>query len=79
MIGIYNATSTTEAHLIKGLLEQQGIEAHVAGHYLQGALGELPVINLIQVSVSEEDEALALKVIEAYEAGQYELKDNDIS
>lgn len=73
MINIYNATSTTEAHLIKGLLEQQDIEAYVAGHYLQGGLGELPVINLIQVNVSEEDEAKALKIIEQYEAGAFEI------
>lgn len=77
MISIYNATSTTEAHLIKGLLEQHGIEAQVSGHYLQGALGELPVIDLIQVTVEDNDEHRALKVIEDYEAGKYAISDDE--
>jgi len=77
MISIYNATSTTEAHIIKGLLKQHGIEAHVSGHYLQGALGELPVIDLIQVNVTEDDETRALQIIKAYEAGTYEIKDDE--
>jgi formyltetrahydrofolate synthetase len=79
MINIYNATSTTEAHLIKGLLKQHGIDAHVSGHYLQGALGELPVIDLIQVTVDEDDEERALKVIENYEAGNYAIDDDEDS
>lgn len=64
--------------MIKGLLEQHGIEAHVAGHYLQGAMGELPAINLIQINVSAEDEALALKVIEDYDAGRFEIHDENV-
>ena len=79
MIHIYNATSTTEAHIIKGLLEQHGIEAQVDGHYLQGALGELPVIDLIQVSVNDDDETRALQIIENYEAGKYEISEDDDS
>lgn len=77
MITVYSANSTTDAHLIKNLLEQQGVSAYVAGHYLQGGLGELPVVNLIQVQVAEEDEAAALKVIADYEAGVFALDDDD--
>ena len=77
MVSIYNATSTTEAHIIQGLLQQHGVEANVSGHYLQGALGELPVIDLIQVLVDEADEARALQVIENYEAGKYSIPDED--
>jgi len=77
MINVYSANSTTEAHLIKNLLEQHGIEAYVAGHYLQGGLGELPVFNLIQVQVNATDEAAALKVIQDYEAGVFSLDDEE--
>lgn len=77
MITVYSANSTTEAHLIKGLLEQHGIEAYVAGHYLQGGLGELPVIGLIQVQVASPDEAAALKIIRDYEAGVFALDDDE--
>lgn len=76
MVNVYSAKSTTEAHLIKNLLEQQGIAAYVAGHYLQGGLGELPVIDLIQVQVAADDLSSALKVIQDYEAGVYALDDN---
>lgn len=77
MITVFSANSTTEAHLIKNLLEQQGVMAYVAGHYLQGGLGELPVFNLIQVQVAAADEAAALKVISDYEAGVFALDDDD--
>ena len=77
MINVYSANSTTEAHLIKNLLEQQGVMAYVAGHYLQGGLGELPVFNLIQVQVAEDNAAAALKIIRDYEAGVFALDDED--
>jgi len=77
MINIYSANSSIEAHLIKNLLAQHGIDAFVAGHYLQGGIGELPVFNLIQVQVSAEDEAAALKVIQDYEAGVFSLDNDD--
>ena len=77
MITVYSANSTTDAHLIKNLLEQQGVAAYVAGYYLQGGLGELPVLNLIQVQVAEADVAAARQVIADYEAGVFALGDND--
>lgn len=77
MVNVYSANSTTEAHLIKNLLEQHGIDAYVAGHYLQGGLGELPVFNLIQVQVEANDEAAALKIIQDYEDGVFALDDDE--
>ncbi len=77
LINIFSANSTTEAHLIQGLLAQHDIEAHISGHYLQGGLGELPVINLIQVMVSAEDEAVARDIIYRYEQGEFSLDDNE--
>jgi len=77
MVNVYSANSTTEAHLIKNLLEQYGIPAYVAGHYLQGGLGELPVVNLIQVQVDADDESAAQKIIQDYEAGVFALDDDE--
>lgn len=77
MINVYSANSTTDAHLIKNLLEQHGVAAYVAGHYLQGGLGELPVFDLIQVQVAYADEAAALQIIRDYEAGVFALDDED--
>ena len=77
MVNVYSANSTTEAHLIKNLLEQHGVAAYVAGHYLQGGLGELPVINLIQVQVAAADEGAAREILRDYEAGKFALDDED--
>jgi len=77
MINVYSANSSIEAVLIKNLLAQHGIEAYVSGYYLQGGIGELPVFDLIQVQVADEDESDALKIIRDYEAGAFTLHDDD--
>ena len=77
LVEVYSAETTTDAHLIKGLLEQQGIDAFVSGHYLQGAFGELPVINMIQVMVEQEDAPQARRILSDYEAGKFEIGDDN--
>lgn len=64
---IFTATSITEAELIRGLLEQNGISAHINGQYLQGGIGVLPAVDLIGVSVADELVVDAKNIIEAYE------------
>ena len=78
-VEIFSATSTTEAHLLKGLLTQHGIEAEVTGHYLQGAFGELPVTNMIQVIVDSMDEQRAKAIIEKYDRGEFAIAENSDS
>lgn len=51
MQAVYEAENLIDAHLVKGLLEQNGIPAWVRGNYLAGALGELPVSGLLAVCV----------------------------
>lgn len=75
-VEIYSATSTTEAHLIQGLLAQHNIPSEITGHYLQGAFGELPVTNMIQVLVDMNDQARALDIIERYERGEFALDED---
>jgi hypothetical protein len=40
---IHTAKHAMEAHLVRGFLESNGIEAVVRGEYLTGGWGELPV------------------------------------
>jgi hypothetical protein len=75
---IYEAANTIEANLLKGLLEQEGIEIFVNGEYLSGGIGELPVSGIITLSVEEDDMAKAIKIIEAYEKGEYALSGEEI-
>jgi hypothetical protein len=50
---VYQAENVVDAHLVKAALEGAGIPVHVAGEYLTGALGELPVYGLVAVMVPE--------------------------
>lgn len=49
MIRIHTAKHPTEAHLIRGMLEAEGIRAIVRGDQLYGAYGELPVLPTVWI------------------------------
>lgn len=61
---VLHALDAIEAHLIKGLLTNEGISSAVLGEYLQGAVGELPANDLIRVVVDDVDYDRAVNVIE---------------
>lgn len=42
MVRIYSAPTLPDAHLVRGLLGQAGIDATVFNENLQGGLGEIP-------------------------------------
>ena len=67
---IYRSSDITEAHIVSGLLNSNGIEAHVGGHYLQGGIGELAVSGFANVHVADEDASLAKSIIAEYEDEQ---------
>jgi hypothetical protein len=50
---VHNARHLTEAHLIRGFLESNGIAAEVRGDLLSGGWGELPV-DLCAVWVTDD-------------------------
>ena len=52
---LHTARHVTEAHLIRGFLESQGVNAVVRGEYLSGGIGELP-LDLCKVWVIEDRE-----------------------
>ena len=49
----------------------------MGGHYLQGGIGDLPAMNLIDVRVADEDAKAALEVVREYEGTEYRPR-NDI-
>jgi hypothetical protein len=53
MKSLYTARHIAEAHLLRGYLESQGVNAIVRGEYLLGAMGELPG-DLCKVCVMDE-------------------------
>ena len=60
---VYEAENVIDAHLIKGLLESEEIPAYVRGEHLTGGMGELPVMGLIAVCVSEVDLPAAERIV----------------
>ena len=64
---IYCATDITEAHLVAGMLQNEGVDASVQGHFLQGGVGELGTMDFARVMVPDDETERALPIIRAYE------------
>lgn len=76
VIVIYQAEHFIDAHLIKGLLEQHGIEVQVIGGDLTGGAGELPAFGLIKLAVDPLQIPKAQQLLEQYKNGELELPDH---
>ncbi len=70
MRAIYEPAHSIEANLVVGLLQQFGIEAHIAGEYLQGGVGELPAFGLMRVMVEDRDAENARQLIEEWNSAE---------
>jgi len=68
MIKVYDASNITEAHIVRGMLEANGIAAYVGGYYLQGAVGELAVQGFASVLVADEQVESARQLIDEYQS-----------
>jgi hypothetical protein len=67
MIIIYHAANSLDANMIKDLLAQYNIRAYIQGEYLQGGLGELPTVGLVTVSVDNEHQTEAKKIVHEWD------------
>ncbi|WP_417548763.1 DUF2007 domain-containing protein [Methylophaga sp.] len=68
---IFRASNILEAHILAGLLDAHGLATHVGGHYLQGAVGDLPASDVAHVFVNDEDVEAAKKLVTDYENGKF--------
>jgi Putative prokaryotic signal transducing protein len=76
MIIIYSAANNLEAHMIKGVLEQQEIPAYIQGEHLQSGAGELPAMSgLIKISVDDINRDAARKIIKEWELNDQNYTD----
>lgn len=64
----YRARDLAEAHIVAGLLQSRGIESHVGGHYLQGAMGDIGAAGFTNVHVEDEDYSQARELVAEYES-----------
>lgn len=65
---VYRASDIIEAHIVAGMLRAHGIEPHVGGHYLQGAVGDLAMDGFANVMVDEDDHEAASRLVQEYDA-----------
>ncbi|MDC0661532.1 putative signal transducing protein [Marinobacter sp. SS21] len=63
----YRAKDLAEAHIVAGLLRARGIESHVGGHFLQGAMGEIGASGFTNVHVDDDDYPKAREIVGEYE------------
>ena len=67
---VFRAGNIIEAHIVAGMLQANGIDTHVGGHYLQGAVGDLPAFDFAHVFVDDADLTRAGELVAAYERGE---------
>jgi len=77
VISVYRGSDYFEAQLLKGLMEQQGLQVFLQGAALQGGMGDLPALGHLSITVNDADKQRAEEIIAAYEAGDYSLDDGD--
>jgi hypothetical protein len=65
---VYEAENLIDAHLVRGRLQGEGVEAWVRGEFLTGAMGELPVGGLLAVCVGDEHLARAQALLAEWAA-----------
>ncbi|MAX51898.1 MAG: hypothetical protein CMH22_07935 [Methylophaga sp.] len=64
---VFRANNILEAHIVAGLLKSHEIECHVGGHFLQGAVGDLPATDFAHVFVEQDNIEAAQAIIDGYE------------
>ncbi len=77
MISVYQGSDYFEAQLLKGLMEQEGLQVFLQGAALQGGLGDLPALGHLSITVNDADQQRAEEIIAAYEKGDYSLEGDD--
>ncbi|HEY0289980.1 MAG TPA: DUF2007 domain-containing protein [Pseudomonas sp.] len=63
---IYEPENLMEGELLQGMLASEGIQAHITGRHLLGAIGELPVFGLLGLSVDDDLADRARQLITEY-------------
>jgi len=64
---IYKARDVTEAHIVSGMLEANGVDSYVGGYYLQGGVGDLAAMDFATVNVDDNDVDAALYLVSEYD------------
>jgi hypothetical protein len=63
---IYEPENMMEGELLQAMLASEGIESHITGRHLLGAIGELPVSGLLGLAVEDGRAEQARQLITEY-------------
>ena len=79
-VEVYRARNIAQAHVLKGLLEGEGIPALVENDLLQGAVGDIPVgwATSPRVLVEAQNALRARAIAEQFDASQAASRDQDV-
>ncbi len=66
---IYEPESLLEGQMLVDMLASEGIEAHLLGQHLVGAMGELPACGLLGMVVADDDAGRARMLIAGVQCG----------
>lgn len=72
---VHQTTNLADAYLLRDLLAQAGIQAHVQGEFLRGAVGELPADTPVSLMVPEAQALEARGIIADWERSRPEDED----
>lgn len=61
---VYKANDAIEARLMKNMLQQANIDSFIHGELLQGGIGDLQALGLVQVLVDDDDYRIAKEIID---------------
>lgn len=64
---VYHANNSIDGHIIKNLLIQAGINAHLHGEHLQSGAGHLQAFGTVKVWVDSADANQALALINRFQ------------
>ncbi|WP_421682092.1 DUF2007 domain-containing protein [Stutzerimonas urumqiensis] len=67
---VYEPGDLLEAEMLIGMLAAEGIDTHLAGRHLIGAIGELPMGGLLGLMVADRQAERARALIADYNAAR---------
>jgi len=76
---LYEAANAIEAHLLRDLLQHEGLSPFVQGELLQGAMGELPLAGLVFLWIPDEEYAQAREIVLDWEKADASARSSDDS
>jgi Putative prokaryotic signal transducing protein len=72
---VYQSTNVADLYVLRDVLAQAGIEAHVQGEFLRGGIGELPADTPVSLAVADAQADAARTIILDWERSRPEHDD----